>query len=446
MSRLIRLKDEKRKNRIKVASCGLALALAMGSAQGLGTYALFTDNEDISSDLAISTGDVDVEIDKERFEYTDVQPNTELKHEFKITNYGTLNQNVNLALVAPTEVIPEKIYNCISSYSVEFVTGEQDNPGIVPIENLKSRTYPLEVNDGSGDLFILKPGQSITAIVTITVGMTEAQQQELQGNSLDLRLNIESTQIDKNNIVDKGFFDVEQQSNILTIGEANILYSGEALKVTDASILGGTKTFTIDYYGNHKYMGLIQIIDKLDGELNATNATITEYSKSGAFENSTITIGIQGNKALQAKPVDSDLIKIYDEYGKGNYIDIKLDYGNDIANIYRIDFKGKGKEGNRLAEAKIILLGKPIDKELEYIDVVDPPKEEVEKPTEPEVVEPPMEEIEKPSEPGVVEPSKEEVEEPTEPEVVEPPKEEIIEIPKQPEAIEPPKENEGIQE
>ena len=55
MSRLRRLKKLRRKNRIKATACGLALALVIGSAQGLGTYALFTDVEDASSNLAIST-------------------------------------------------------------------------------------------------------------------------------------------------------------------------------------------------------------------------------------------------------------------------------------------------------------------------------------------------------------------------------------------------------
>ena len=62
-SRLKRLKNIRRKNKIKNNFCCLTLALAMGISQGIGTYALFTDNENVSSDISLSTGDVDVEVD-----------------------------------------------------------------------------------------------------------------------------------------------------------------------------------------------------------------------------------------------------------------------------------------------------------------------------------------------------------------------------------------------
>lgn len=268
MSRFRRLKDRRRKNRIKATSYGLALALAVGSAQGLCTYALFTDTEKVPSDLAISTGDVDVEIDKKSFNYDDVKPNAELKHEFKITNSGTLNQNIKLGLIVPSGEIPKEIYDCINSYKVEFTTNEDGNPGIVSIDNLKLGISELKVNDGSGDLFILSPGQSITCNVTIKMNTIDQEKQiRLSGQTLEMDLNVQAIQLDKNNIIDKGFYDIDIQNNSLTIGEANILQSGDALKVTPAEILGGDKTFTIQYYGNHKYMGLLDIIEKLDGDL-----------------------------------------------------------------------------------------------------------------------------------------------------------------------------------
>ena len=91
MSRFRRLKEEKIKNRIKSISFVLALALLIGSVQGLGTYALFTDTEDVASNLAISTGDVDVKV-------SEGQTITELAQgiNFSITNQGTLNQNISL--------------------------------------------------------------------------------------------------------------------------------------------------------------------------------------------------------------------------------------------------------------------------------------------------------------------------------------------------------------
>lgn len=394
MSRVKRLK-RRRKNRIKATVCGLSFSLAIGLLQVRGTYALFTDTVDMVSDLAISTGDVNVEVDEKSFSYDNVQPTSELKHEFTISNNGTLNQNINLGLVSPTEGLPNEIYNCIKSYKVEFIVGEDGNSGIRPIANLKSGVQKLKVNDETGNSFVLNPGQSIKAMVTITMEMTHDQQIKLSGQTLNMKLNVEAVQLDKQNIIDKGFYDIEEQTNSLTIGEANTLQSGEALKVTPADGLGGGKTFTIEFYGKNKYMGLLDIIDKLDGELKLDTLkknTITVYDKSGAFSESEFEISINGNQVMKAYPVNFDLIK--DDYGKGNHIDIKIDYGNGISNIYRIDFKSKVKQGNRLAEAKVTLLEKLVYQESASIELEEPPKEEVEVPSESDVEEQLKEDIE----------------------------------------------------
>ena len=62
MSRVTRLKKERKRKLIKTTSCGLALALVLGTTQKFGSFALFTDTARIPSDISLSTGDVDVEI------------------------------------------------------------------------------------------------------------------------------------------------------------------------------------------------------------------------------------------------------------------------------------------------------------------------------------------------------------------------------------------------
>ena len=118
-------------------------------------------------------------------------------------------------------------------------------------------------------------------------------------------------------------------------------------------------------------------------------------------------------------PIERDAIG--SEFNSGHYVDIQLDYGNGVYRVYRIDFRGIGNPtGNRLAQAKVSDVTKEYPT-MSQGDIIS-------------------------SESEIIEPSKEEIEKPSEPEVIEPPKEEITEIPKQPEVIEPPKENEEIQE
>lgn len=437
MSRFKRLKERKRKNRIKAVSCGLALTLAVGLSQGLGTYALFMDTENVSGDLAISTGDVDVEIDKKSFVYNDVQSSKELKHEFNITNHGTLNQNIAFELLIPQDDIPKKIYENIESYKIEFTTVEDLtksidklqglNQDISDIDILNANKQQLKLNDGN--LFILNPGKILTCNVTIKMkSITPEIQKELSGKTLNLKLNIEATQLNDNSKIERGFYDIEDQLNSITIGEANIISYGNGMK----------------YAGKGNANNFIEI------DFNEIYPDVEEEERikiieaKGQFETATVnrdngnTFSISLNKQTSPDNFSSDFIE-------RDVIKLQFEYENGTNKVIKFDFrKNPNASGNKSVEAKYEVVS----------SIMEPPKEEIEVPIKPEIVEPPKEEIEVPTEPEIVEPPKEEVEVPDEPEEVEPPKEEIevpvkpevVEPPKQPEAIEPPKENEAIQE
>ena len=465
MSRFRRLKERKRKNRIKVTSYGLALALAVGSAQGLGTYALFTDTEKVSSDIALSTGDVNVEITNgaEGFHKTELQPGDTITYTFTVTNHGTLRQNLTLQL--DTNKIPSELKDIIPyiDYNVKF----EDNTTLVgidgtPIYGLENGIVGKVINAQNNSLFVLNPGESmnLTAEVVILKNMPNETQVKLQDKVIPLDFKVQSTQINgSGTLMNTGFYDICIQKNTLMIG-ALILQSGGAIKVTPADGINDTgknSTVSVEFNDGSKngvrYMGLSAIIDILDGglsnKLDLWEKTIQVVGKSGFFKDATIYRQSPGIK--MDIPIERDAIG--SEFNSGHYVDIQLDYGNGVYRVYRIDFRGIGNPtGNRLAQAKVSDVTKeyPTMSQGDIIssesEIIEPSKEEIEKPSEPEVVEPPKEEIEKPSEPEVVEPPKEEIEKPSEPEVIEPPKEEITEIPKQPEVIEPPKENEEIQE
>lgn len=397
MSRLRRLKEERRKNRLKAASCGLSLALVIGLAQGLGTYALFTDTEDIYSELDISIGDVDVKI-SDGLDFTDVHPQDKIEIPFVIANKGTLNQNISLKLDISTDIIKYLTHNIVFDDS-----------------NIKIEDETL--HNGT-DLLILSPGQMINGSIHITVGnMSSEVQNILYGKVQNINLEVKSTQINESNtLVNSGFYDIEEQQSTIIIGAQNIIY-GDAVKVTPASGYQEESTVELRVSDTTHYSGLNSVIDNIN---NVDKNHIEVISQNGAFEGTSIfNIGQQWYKF--DRHVNTKLIT--DKFGDNNDISVRLKYNDGSYKIYKFDFKVKEVEeitGNRLLAVKVTL--EP--------DTVDLLKEKIEVPSEPEIVEPPKEEIEVPSEQEVVEQAKEE----------------IIEIPNQQESIEPPKDNEGIQE
>lgn len=472
MSRLRRLKERKSKNRIRVASCGLLLALAVGSVQGLGTYTLFTDSKDVSSELAISTGDVDVEINSNFFEHTNVQPNEEYRQTFNITNKGTLRQNINLSL---TPNGTTDLYKYIESYKIDFgvietptiiqelsegtivintnldkinmktSTMNEVGQNIVDISNLKL-TGSENLNQSNGELFILNPGETITFNTTVKISDMTAEEQDLFYNqSLDLNLNIESIQLGDKNIANKGFFDIEVKKDRFTIGKKNIIDS-EKNEIVVNRYGDGDETIRIDFSAL-KDIGVTNNISLVEDNGVIQSGGVFDGIKNEA-------VGYQNRNYFY---INEDIYenkngwKLSEKFDNGNYVKIKFVYP-DVTKEVKFDFRriGEGAStGNKRLQSMYTIekiydtvkeqIGELPQDENEIVipEVVESPNEEVEKPSEPDVVEPPKEEIEVPTDPEVIEPAKEEVEIPSEPEVVEPPKEEIIEIPKQPESIAP---------
>ena len=406
MSRLERLKELRRKNRMKATACGLTLALAIGSAQGLGTYALFTDTEDLASNLAISTGDVDVDVsDGEHL--TDVKPGDNIEIPITITNNGTLNQNISLELSTSED---------IESYLTDKFVFENG----------------ITVNDGvmykGEELFVLAPGESVTGITNITVGSMERDEQNnLCRTEKGVDITVKARQTNKyNTLFENGFYDVAIQKNTITIAQKEVI-----------SIATGEKAYFTNGSGNSFEKLYIPI------NIKSTTSNVTLTAK-------VVSIGT-GNK-----PVENTYTATYGTYDPyGDYILIKSTDNKDELpfkgvvnititvtvqdgqNVERYDLEcnvtlenagnscpgnhpdhdGSGNGGK--CHGEIVYSGHKV--------VLNIP-EEVKESTELEVIEP----------------LKEEVKEQIELEVMELPKEEITEIPKQPEVIEPPKENEGI--
>lgn len=448
MSRLRRLKERKIKNRIKAAPCGLALALVIGSAQSLGTYALFSDTEDIINKIDISTGDIDVRVnegfnhewsDEDDDYYNDNDDDDSIRvkvHDLEIYNDGTLNQNISLSLISD-------ISQYIDRYELVF---KEYNNKIIETIDLSTSTKELRHNDK--ELVTLNSGDYINAEVFLTFNEEKIDDLVDDGNSIkiDMGVNILATQINKKNLIEKqGFSDLERQINSITITDyedENIISTG-AIKVNPANYIKDN-WMTIAFKGHGKFTGLGDIIEGFD---NIKKHTLIE--QNGAFKNSQL---INTGKEYKLDPVNG--LALNDSFTE-NYIILEYEYdkntdgNNDYYKRYKISFKLSNQldgKGNRLAIGKVELMDQgTILNTLDETSIEEQIKIDEEL-IEPEIVEPLKEEVEVPSEPEVVEPPKEEVEAPSEPEVVEPPKVEETVVPSQPDIIAPPKEEIEIQE
>lgn len=431
MSRLKKLKERKIKNKIKATSCGLALALLIGSVQGLGTYALFTDNVDVSK-LAISTGDVDVSAG-EGFKDDLIDKNNIITKSFKIKNQGTLRQKLQLGLITNTSISEEALKNI--NYNLTMTHGEKN---IKPI-NLNfyeiKQMEPIDLEYEHGGKVILKPGEIIDCTATISLKNGSRSNQEKV--NIEFNLNILASQIGYKK--HKGFIGIHNQNNNFLIKKSNL----EDLETN----LDVEFEYDDDNDGcSHENKERYEIEIEIPGERKFRNLEIIKGT--GQFK-SIETCSKETDKDefdIIKKPEGEFILGdggIGTEYSDSQKLFVKIEFTTGEIETWEIKFRYRN---NKLQAYYTV-----VNVEREGVEVpsepevVEPQKEEVEKPSKPEIVEPPKEEVEKPSEPEIVEPPKEEVEVPSEPEVVEPPKEEIV-VPTQPDIIAPPKEETEIQE
>lgn len=412
MSRVARLKNKKRKmkNRIKATSCCLTLGLVMGISQGIGTYALFTDSEDIPSDISLSTGDVDVEV-SEGTHLKDINSGESKDIPVTITNKGTLNQNISLSFS-----IPEKDKDIESYLTYEYIFDE-----ITIGENGVMRN--------NAGLVILAPGDSITGKIKVTVnaGMTKEQQNRLSGKDYEMNLNVKSTQINKDNmLVNNGFYDVAIQKSTISIAQREIITiaTGEKAYFTN----GGGNSFKKLYIPikvkstTGSKPGLIVTVVYKEGT-HVYEATYKEFPPYGDY----ILIQSTNNQdELPFKGVLNVQIKVTVEGEAPYYLycNVTLENaGNDCPGGHP-DHDGSGNGGK--CHGEIVYGG---------LKGITSMPEKSANTIETKVVEQAKE--------VVVEQQKEDIVEQSESEVIESSGEEII---KQPEVVEPPKETEDLQE
>lgn len=413
MSRLRRLKERKIKNTIKATSCGLALALIMGSVQGLGTYALFTDTVDTINKLDISTGDVDVEVGK-GFKGIKLEKGKEYKNEFDISNKGTLKQKLYIGFDYKGSNFPEGFLKKIT-YKLEIrYEGRLIDTIIKTGDLLNESAEEIEIKDKNSD-FILDPDKKISCTAYIKLNHTNHSPAHKDDN-FNFNLKIISKQI---GLQTGGFFDVESQINEINFKNAD--ESNGSIGICSC----GCENKAIKLEFNAENLRPKDILDRIE------SISVFDESGNDMFSCHKLSIDKETGKGMV------DMVKNYEPQ-----IPIDETYLNGkIINIY---FQIRGMQGY---EKYSLLLGqsKPgeeITFKWSYAGPVDEnlkPKKEIENQIESELIELPKKELE------VEELPKKEVEVPGEPEVVEPPKEEV-EVPIEPDVISPSKEETEIQE
>ena len=415
MARLRRLKERKRKNKIKIAACSLALALSIGSVQGLGTYALFTDIEDVGSNLSISTGDVDVEIENKTTELNLSNEKTEAVINFNILNNGTLNQYLKLNFGYSS------INNKDLKNYIDFKLSS--NKANIKFEDLGGNNY--ELYEGEEKL-ILNPGNSINVELTLKIKDTlDSEQKKLLSNQkIEIGTTVRANQIGYNNVDKKGFYDIANQKNTINIGE--LVESNNCENNLGSYITKKGKTISIN----------------IPTKYEIVSVEIDKDKSTGEFRNSKITsrLSINNNySGLGIEKEDNSKFEISENFSDDCKLALNVQRKDGTKEVWEIKFRMNEK-------GKLETCYKVISSEiLTEQDVQNPVDSDVEVPVNPDLVQPPKEEVVESNKQDEVQPPKEEIVESNKQDEVQPPKQEIVESNKQDE-VQPPKEETVLQD
>lgn len=422
MSRLRRLKERKRKNRIKATACSLAFALVIGSAQGLGTYALFTDTEDVDSNLAISTGDVDVEIGEDFSFKENMEKGKEYNSdEFNITNNGTLKQKIYLKI--------KDLDSFISKVNCKIELNYGDKKEIINLDNFqKLENY---INTG----FILNPGQSITYKFVMKVKDATKYTKDQSQSEVNLQLEVLATQIGTIIKENYGFYDIDMQKitaaikqlapdeTHVTIGKCGHGYGDKPLCSCNNNALKfefDNNTLGIDKNIFDKF-NTVSVFDEKGKEMFSPHI----FRKSNGKINIDMVINNEINNPIMEQNLNGRVINMYFTrtgiHGQYDKFEVRLSQsepGKDV--IFKWEYKGiVDANKNPIQKNQNCIMDNQIQggviEDVLNEDIVEPggpelPKEEVEVSNE-SVVEPPkVEEIVVPDQTDIIAPKEEEIE------------------------------------
>lgn len=192
----------KRKKNIKSTISSLALVLAIGGIGSLGSYAYFTDKAEAKNDLVVTMGRLDVDF-KEKSDDIKLDKDNYYKdmyQTFKITNNGTLIQNVSFKFADFTNssILDKLDCKLQMKYNDKKVILKDKN--ISKLSDLNNMNYKDLVYENN-ELVDLKPQESIKCKLIININPTNINISELQNKTIEFNSEVKSRQLDSEEVV-----------------------------------------------------------------------------------------------------------------------------------------------------------------------------------------------------------------------------------------------------
>lgn len=319
MSRLRRLKNNKRKKIIKTTICSLALSITIGSTKNISTYAWFIDKEEINNNILISTGELDVLV-SDGFngeKLNDVEPIT---NEFTISNEGTLKEKLQVGFSLSKEnSLPSQCFEWIDyELTINDENGEQI---IIDGSDILNSNNKFDLIYEDGNPLILDKGEQLNCKSSLVINKETPSDilAIMSGKSLEFDISVLASQLsyDGNGnlkLEHKGFKDVDNQKNLAYISniesnETNLKVHFQEKKeeikifipndykpneIVDISVGKGTGEFeNIEIDAKKKYHF---VIEKSDDKKFSKNKIGNKFSDNNKLE---ITITFSDRKGNQ---------------------------------------------------------------------------------------------------------------------------------------------------
>lgn len=221
MSRMVKLKSNRRKSKDKVKATigGLALALTIGTVGSMGSYAYFVDKAKAQNDLVITMGNLNTDIEGHLDMGLD-KDNKCVTQTFNIKNNGSLKQNVALGFSENSmkdngslkEYIALGIYKNINSMNASQLENlsctlniSYNGKAVIP-KGYSINTFNDLINMQNKELVYsddkklvsLDSNKELNCTVSISIkdGLSEEQMKSLQEKQFEFDTEVDAIQID----------------------------------------------------------------------------------------------------------------------------------------------------------------------------------------------------------------------------------------------------------
>lgn len=222
MSRMVKLKSNRRKSRVKVKATvsGLALALTIGAVGSMGSYAYFVDKAKAKNDLVITMGNLNTDI-AGRLDMDLNKDNKCVTQTFNIKNNGSLKQNVALGFSENSKTIKNNrslkenialgIYKNISNMNASQLENlsctlniSYNGKAVIP-KGYSVNTFNDLINMENKELIYsngktlvsLDPNKELSCSVSVSIkdGLSEEQMKSLQEKQFGFDTEVDAIQI-----------------------------------------------------------------------------------------------------------------------------------------------------------------------------------------------------------------------------------------------------------